>query len=170
MLSDNFLFQDNESSIKMENNGRRSCTGNSRHVHIRYFFVKDLVYKKQMRVVYCPTLRMLADFFTKPLQGELYRFFRNIVMGYVSIVDLISGLSENKERVGKYNNKWEKYNKEVFSKYPEIGDKRSIGDVDSKDVRTCSKNTHDSTNPVIQQVQSGTKKNTYADVLKAGID
>ena len=105
MLSDNVLFQDNESSIKMENNGRRSCTGNSRHVHIRYFFVKDLVDKKQIRVVYCPTLRMLADFFTKPLPGELYRFFRNIVMGYVSIVDLISGLSENKERVGKYNNK-----------------------------------------------------------------
>ena len=90
-------------------------------------------------------------------------------MGYVSIVDLISGLSEIKERVGKYNNKWEKYNKEVFSKYPEIDDKRSIGDVDNKGVRTCSKNTHDSTSPMSQRVQSSTKKDTYADVLKAGI-
>ena len=59
-LSDNVLFQDNESSIKMENNGRRSCTGNSRHIHIRYFFIKDLIDKKRIRVVYCPTLRMVA--------------------------------------------------------------------------------------------------------------
>ncbi len=88
-------------------------------------------------------------------------------MGYVSIVDLISGLSENKERVGKYNNKWEKYNKEVFSKYPEIGHKRSISDVDSKDVRTCSNSTHDSTSPMSQRAQTSTKKVTQADVLIA---
>ena len=35
--------------------------------------------------VYCPTEDMLADFFTKPLQGsllrELFRKFRDIVMG-----------------------------------------------------------------------------------------
>ena len=59
-LSDNVLFQDNESSIKMENNGRRSCTGNSRHIHIRYFFIKDLIDKKRIRVVYCPTLPSVA--------------------------------------------------------------------------------------------------------------
>jgi len=29
--------QDNQSSIKMEKNGRNSCTGNSRHVNIRFF-------------------------------------------------------------------------------------------------------------------------------------
>ena len=39
-LSDNILFQDNQSAIKMETNGRRSCTGNSRHVNIRYFLLK----------------------------------------------------------------------------------------------------------------------------------
>jgi len=44
---------------------------------------------------------MLADFFTKPLQGELFRFFRNIIMGYVSVTDLFNEDSKIKERVGK---------------------------------------------------------------------
>ena len=45
-LEDNILFQDNQSAMKMEINGHRSCTGNFRHDHIRHFFVKDLVNKK----------------------------------------------------------------------------------------------------------------------------
>ena len=36
-IKDNVLFQDNQSSIKMETNGRRSCTGKSIHVNIRNF-------------------------------------------------------------------------------------------------------------------------------------
>ena len=31
------LYQDNQSAIKMETNGRNSCTGNSRHIDIRFF-------------------------------------------------------------------------------------------------------------------------------------
>jgi hypothetical protein len=30
----NTIFQDNESAIKMEKNGRNSCTGNSQHIEI----------------------------------------------------------------------------------------------------------------------------------------
>ena len=40
-FKDKVLFQDNMSAMKMEKNGRNSCTGNSRHISIRYFFVKD---------------------------------------------------------------------------------------------------------------------------------
>ena len=86
----NILFQDNESAVKMETNGRNSCTGNSRHVDIKYFWVKDRVDKKQVRVVYCPTRLMLADYFKKALQGALFRKFRNIIMGYVHIDDILS--------------------------------------------------------------------------------
>ena len=105
-IKDNILFQDNQSAIKMETNGRRSSTGNSRHIHIRYFFMKDIVDKKQIRILYCPTEKMLADFFSKPIQGELFRFFRNIIMGYISVVDIIGVNNELKERVenwGKYS-------------------------------------------------------------------
>ena len=76
------LYQDNQSSIKMEKNGRNSCTGNSRHISIRYFFVKDRVDKGEFTIEYCPTECMLADFFTKPLQGALFIKFREVVMGW----------------------------------------------------------------------------------------
>ena len=76
------LFQDNESTIKMEVNGRNSCTGNSRHVDIRFFFVHDRVKTGKVDVVYCPTGKMVADFFTKPLQGSIFKKFRASVMGH----------------------------------------------------------------------------------------
>ena len=71
-IKNNVIYQDNQSTIRMEKNGRNSCTVNSRHIHIRYFFVKDIIYKGYMRVEYCPTHLMLADFFTKPLMGEFF--------------------------------------------------------------------------------------------------
>ena len=51
--------------------------------------------------MYCPTGKMLADFFTKPLQGQLFNFFRRIIMGWDSIYDIISLNDEMKERVEK---------------------------------------------------------------------
>ena len=40
-ITQNGLFQDNESAINMEKNGQKSCTGNSGHINIRHFLVKD---------------------------------------------------------------------------------------------------------------------------------
>ena len=42
---------------------------------------------------------MLADFFTKSLQSNLFRFVRNILMSYVSIEEIIKDAIEMKERV-----------------------------------------------------------------------
>ena len=84
----------------MLKNGRNSCTGNSRHIHIRHFFVKDRIDKKEIRVEYCPTSIMLADFFTKPLQGALFQKFRDVLMGYRPITILEQKSLEIKERVG----------------------------------------------------------------------
>ena len=88
-IRNNIIYQDNQSTIKMAINGRNSCTGNSRHVDIKYFWVKDRVDKKEVEIQYCPTTLMLADFFTKPLQGNLFRRFRAVIMGYVHINDLL---------------------------------------------------------------------------------
>ena len=40
-LHNNILFQDNQSAMKMEINDRNACTGNSRHVHIRYLHCRN---------------------------------------------------------------------------------------------------------------------------------
>ena len=63
----------------------QTCT-----VHIRHFFVKDRIDKKEMQVLYCLTSKMLADFITKPLQGELLYSYKRIVMGIDSIYDVIN--------------------------------------------------------------------------------
>ena len=95
-LTTNHIHQDNQSAIKMETNGRKSCTGNSRHINIRYFFVKDRIDKGEFSIGFCPTTSMLADFFTKPLNGALFKKFKAVIMGHAHISTL---LSPSKERV-----------------------------------------------------------------------
>ena len=97
-LGKNIVYQDNQSAIKMERNGRNSCTGNSRHVDIRYFFVKDRVDKGEISVEYCPTDIMLADYLTKPLQGRKFHLFRAVIMGYKPL-SVLSSSPDPKERV-----------------------------------------------------------------------
>ena len=81
----NVLMQDNKSATKLEQNSRKSCTCNSRQIDIKYFFVKDRVDKGEIKIEYCLTEIMLADFFSKPIQGNLFKFFRDIIMGYKTI-------------------------------------------------------------------------------------
>jgi len=43
--------------------------------------ITDKVKKGEITIDYCPTEDMLADYFTKPLQGSLFRRLRNTIMG-----------------------------------------------------------------------------------------
>ena len=80
-ILDNVLEQDNESAMKLEKNGRLSAGPKSRHIDIRYFWIKDRLICENIKVRHCPTLQMIADFFTKPLQGSLFHRLRDVVMG-----------------------------------------------------------------------------------------
>ena len=73
----------------MQKNGRNSCTGNSRHIKIRYFWIKNRIDEKEVRVEYLPTDMMLADFFTKPIQGVKFRELRSYIMGWKSLKTLL---------------------------------------------------------------------------------
>lgn len=78
--ADTVLYQDNKSTILLANNGRASVGKRSRHINIRYFFVKDRIANGELRIEYCPTLEMWGDFFTKSLQGVLFYKFRDLIM------------------------------------------------------------------------------------------
>ena len=65
------LYQDNTSTISLINNGR-SNSERTRHIAIRYFFLKDRIENKEIRVEYLNTGDMIADILTKPLQGEQF--------------------------------------------------------------------------------------------------
>ncbi|VEU33958.1 unnamed protein product [Pseudo-nitzschia multistriata] len=75
------IYQDNESAIKLERNGQRSSTKRTKHINIRYFFVTDRIKKGEVSVEYCPTDDIIADYFTKPLQGSKFKKFRNTIQG-----------------------------------------------------------------------------------------
>ena len=75
------FYQDNTSAMRMESNGRKSCGEKSRHINIRYFFIKDVLKREGIELIHCPTERMIADYYTKPLQGSLFKKMRDILMG-----------------------------------------------------------------------------------------
>ena len=97
--------------------------------------------KGEISVEYCPTHLMLADIFTKPLNGKLYHTFRDIVMGYKPIFTLQDETFLFKERVGNIN-KNEKVSK-----------------TSNKETMTLPRNTtHQPTKTYAEVVRSNLKK------------
>ena len=58
-----------------------------------------------MKIEYCPTKDMIADFLTKPLQGELFRIFRAVIMGHVHLREALLRTDTCKEQRVNKNNK-----------------------------------------------------------------
>jgi hypothetical protein len=79
-VNHNIIMRDNISSMKLEMNGKTSSGKRTRHLDIKYFYITDLIKRKEVAIQYCPTDAMLADYFTKPLTGSKFQKFRNVVM------------------------------------------------------------------------------------------
>jgi hypothetical protein len=79
-ICDSVLYQNNQSAMLLEKNGRASSSKQTRHINIRYFFVTDRIASKELSVQYCPTGDMIADFYTKPLQGAPFCKLRDQIM------------------------------------------------------------------------------------------
>jgi hypothetical protein len=74
------------SAIRLEKNGRQSSSKQMRHLDIRHFFIKDCVESGELNVKHCGTDYMIADYyFTKPLQGKKFRYFRDLILGITDI-------------------------------------------------------------------------------------
>lgn len=76
----NVVYRDNTSSMKLEQNGRASASKRTRHFSITYFFVTNLIEQEEVKIEYCPTDQMGADYLTKPLAGSIFNKFRNRIM------------------------------------------------------------------------------------------
>jgi hypothetical protein len=74
------IYQDNMSTIFLANKGR-STSERSRHIKIRYFFVKHYIDAKEIILQYLPTADMVADILTKALHGSLFIKLRGILTG-----------------------------------------------------------------------------------------
>ena len=74
------LLQDNKSCMLLHKNGKASSSKRTRHLNIRYYFLADRIANGELAVEFCPTDDMIADYLTKPLQGEKFRRFRKSIM------------------------------------------------------------------------------------------
>ena len=74
------MYQDNKSAMLLEQNGNRSSSRRTKHINVRYYFITDKINSEELKIEYCPTDDMLADFLSKPLQGKKFKQFRRKIM------------------------------------------------------------------------------------------
>lgn len=66
------VYQDNKSTMTMSTKGY-SNKGKSKHMDVRYFYIKEKIDNKEISLVHLPTTEMIADYLTKPLTGKFHR-------------------------------------------------------------------------------------------------
>ena len=54
----------------------------TKHINVRCFFVKQKIDDKEVVIVWCPTYKLVGDFFSKPLSGAKFIEFRFKIMNY----------------------------------------------------------------------------------------
>ena len=77
------MYQDNMSTMRLAENGR-SNSDITKHIKLRYFFIKQYLDSGEFELVHCPTDMMIADILTKPLQGETFKRLRDLLLGVTS--------------------------------------------------------------------------------------
>jgi hypothetical protein len=74
------IMRDNQSSMKLENKGKLSSGKRNRHFNIKYFYITDLIEKKEVETRFCTTNNMTADYLTKPVTGGRFHQFRREIL------------------------------------------------------------------------------------------
>lgn len=87
-VRDNILYQDNESATLLAENGRVCSSKRTKHIKFQYYYVADWIAKGNLRIVWCPTGQMIADFLTKPLQGKVFVQSGDLLIGLAPMINL----------------------------------------------------------------------------------
>jgi hypothetical protein len=77
----NIIYQDNETSVLLEKNGKKSSSKRTRHINIRTFLVTDAIAKEECDVVWISRDYMYGDYLTKAQQGAEFVMMRDFIMG-----------------------------------------------------------------------------------------
>ena len=79
------FFQEEPTIIKEDNQGAIALSKNpkyhprTKHIDIKYHFIRDKIVKKELILDYCPTEEMLADLLTKPLGKTMFQTLRELM-------------------------------------------------------------------------------------------
>ena len=72
------VFVDLAGAISLANNPLSSAR--TKHIDVRYHFIRELVRSKTIRVQYVTSAQQHADILTKPLTGESFVLHRGVLM------------------------------------------------------------------------------------------
>lgn len=78
------FLMDNQSAIRLVRNPE--FHKRSKHIDVRYHFIREKYEEKQFKLEYISTNEMIADIFTKPLAKDRFVYFRS-KMGIVSLTE-----------------------------------------------------------------------------------
>ena len=70
------IYEDNQSTICLAKN--QAVHGRTKHIDIKYHFIRDLVEAGKIELVYCTTENMVADIFTKGLSIKQFEKIRQL--------------------------------------------------------------------------------------------
>lgn len=73
------IFEDNQGTIALSKNP--VCRQRSKHVDIKYHFVRSAHIEGKVTIEYCPTENMVADVLTKPLTKAKFERFKRYLFG-----------------------------------------------------------------------------------------
>ena len=76
------IYEDNQSTIKLVENP--VFHKKSKHVDIKYHFVRELVENRTLAIQYASTIEIVADIFTKPLSFKEFTTLRATFLSYVT--------------------------------------------------------------------------------------
>ena len=68
------IHEDNQGAITLSKNP--TSHSRTKHIDIKYHYVRDLIARKEINVIYCPSNKMIADLFTKGLPRIQYEQLR----------------------------------------------------------------------------------------------
>ncbi|CAI7893853.1 unnamed protein product [Closterium sp. NIES-54] len=91
------LFCDNQSAIRIAN--KNGFANRTKHIALRYFFVKDEIEKGRLILSYCPTSEMAADYLTKKLGKQKFEYCM-LLTGQIHVTS-----SDTPEAKGSVGNK-----------------------------------------------------------------
>ena len=73
------IYEDNQGAIALTKNPVNRQR--SKHIDIKYHFLREVVRNRKVEIHYCPTAKMVADMFTKPATRVKLTKFKTFLFG-----------------------------------------------------------------------------------------
>ena len=76
------IYQDNMSTIRLSHTGYNTLS-KTKHIHMRFFYVKEVADQGHLSIQYLSTDDMVADILTKPLMGYKFILFASMLLNNI---------------------------------------------------------------------------------------